>query len=328
MKYETVIGLEVHIQLNTLSKMFCADDAAFGGAPNSHIGVLSLALPGALPRANRAAVERAAKLGLALGCEISKESRFDRKNYFYADLPKGYQITQDAKPVCVGGSVSLPDSGAAIRIHHIHLEEDAGKSNHDQDPHFSLIDLNRAGVPLLELVTEPDFRSAEQVSEFMEILRRLVRWLGISDGNMEEGSLRCDVNISLRPEGQAAYGQRCEVKNMNSMRFARQAIEYEVKRQTAVLQSGGTIEQETRGFDANGGATYSLREKEQAHDYRYFPEPDLPPVRIEVQTLEKWRTEQPPMPWEVEKHLMALGLQPQDARLICQEKATADYLLS
>lgn len=329
MKYETVIGLEVHIQLNTLTKMFCADDAAFGAPPNSHTGVVSLALPGALPRTNRAAVERAAKLGLALGCAVSGESRFDRKNYFYADLPKGYQITQNAMPVCVGGGVSLPDSGATIRIHHIHLEEDAGKSIHDQDPHFSLIDLNRAGVPLLELVTEPDFRSAEQVSEFMETLRRLVRWLGISDGNMEEGSLRCDVNISLRPVGQAAYGQRCEVKNVNSMRFARQAIEHEVKRQTAVLQSGGTLEQETRGFDANNGSTHPLREKEQAHDYRYFPEPDLPPVRISTKTLKLWRVNLPQMPWEVEEHLIKnLGLQARDARLICQEKATADYLLA
>ena len=326
--YETVIGLEVHIQLNTLTKMFCADDASFGGAPNSHTGVVSLALPGALPRTNRAAVERAAKLGMALGCEVFKESRFDRKNYFYADLPKGHQITQNALPVCLGGVVALPDCGATVRIHHIHMEEDAGKSIHDQDPVFSLIDLNRAGVPLLELVTEPDFRNAEQVSEFMEILRRLVRWLGISDGNMEEGSLRCDVNISLRPLEQAAYGQRCEIKNMNSMRFARQAIEHEVKRQTAVLQNGGTITQETRGFDAGSGTTYSLREKEQAHDYRYFPEPDLPPVRILTDTLETWRKELPQMPWETEKHFNALGLQPQDARLVCQEKTTADYLLA
>lgn len=323
--YETVIGLETHVQLATRSKIFCSDNAAFGGDPNTHVSAISLAHPGTLPRLNKQAVEFAARLGLALGCRVNLFSAFDRKNYFYADLPKGFQTTQNDYPICTGGTVQLPD-GQTVRLHHIHLEEDAGKSLHDQDPRDSLIDLNRAGVPLLEIVSEPDLRSGEQVAAYMESLRRLVRWLGISDGNMEEGSLRCDVNISVRPVGSEKLGQRCEIKNVNSMRFARKAIEYEANRQIEILKSGGRVEQETRGFDPATGTTFSLREKEDAHDYRYFPEPDLPPVRLTPAFLERVKSEMPPLPQVLEKEFSEkLGLPADAAALLTQERETAEY---
>lgn len=323
--YETVIGLETHVQLATRSKIFCSDDATFGGDPNTHVSAISLAHPGTLPRLNKQAVEFAARLGLALGCRVNLFSAFDRKNYFYADLPKGFQTTQNDHPICTGGTVQLPD-GHTVRLHHIHLEEDAGKSLHDQDPRDSLIDLNRAGVPLLEIVSEPDLRSGEQVTAYMESLRRLVRWLGISDGNMEEGSLRCDVNISVRPIGSEKLGQRCEIKNVNSMRFARKAIEYEANRQIEILKSGGRIEQETRGFDPASGTTFSLREKEDAHDYRYFPEPDLPPVRLTPAFLERVKSKMPPLPEVLEKEFSEkLGLPADAATLLTQERETAAY---
>lgn len=325
--YETVIGLEIHVQLNTRSKAFCADDAAFGGAPNTRVSVVSLAHPGSLPRLNRRAVESAVQLGLALGCEINRVNTFDRKNYFYADLPKGYQITQQRNPVCTGGQLLLPN-GRLVRIHHIHLEEDAGKSLHDQDPADSLIDLNRAGVPLLEIVSEPDLRSADEVAAYMESVRRLVRWLDVSDGNMEEGSLRCDVNVSVRPQGETRLGQRCEIKNVNSMRFARKAIEFEVNRQVNILENGGRVEQETRGFDAAAGATYTLREKEDAHDYRYFPEPDLPPVVIAPEQLARIREALPALPDALEQQFRNdFGLPAYDAGLLTQERDTAFFFL-
>ena len=351
MQYDTVIGLEIHVQLATRSKAFCADDASFGGAPNTHVSAISLAHPGTLPRLNKKAVEYAVRLGLALGCEINPRSTFDRKNYFYADLPKGFQTTQQFAPVCKKGSLNLkqisntehrkrnnevnahpetlkPSNLVTIRIHHIHLEEDAGKSLHDQDPFESLIDLNRAGVPLLEIVTAPDLRDAEEVTAFMTEIRRLVRWIGISDGNMEEGSLRCDVNVSVRKAGAAKLGQRCEIKNINSMRFARRAIEFEVKRQIEILESGGKVEQETRGFDAESGATYSLREKEEAHDYRYFPEPDLPPVVLSEIFLETIKAGMPPLPQVLEQEFQTrYGLPTQDAALLTQERETAFYFL-
>lgn len=335
MSYETVIGLEIHVQLATRSKAFCADDASFGGTPNSHVSAISLAHPGTLPRLNARAVDYAVRLGLALGCKINPHSTFDRKNYFYADLPKGFQTTQDRNPVCIGGSLTV-DSGretavrslSTIRIHHIHLEEDAGKSLHDQDPSDSLIDLNRAGVPLLEIVTEPDLRSAEEVAAFMTEIRRLVRWLGISDGNMEEGSLRCDVNVSVRKSGEKELGQRCEVKNINSMRFARRAIEFEVKRQIGILESGSRVAQETRGFDAGTGTTYSLREKEDAHDYRYFPEPDLPPVVLTEQYLRDIKNGMPPLPGELETEFREkYKLPDQDIDMLAQDRETALYFL-
>lgn len=324
--YETVIGLETHIQLSTASKAFCGDSAAFGGTPNTQVSIISLAHPGTLPRLNRKVVEYAIRLGLALGCTIKRCSTFDRKNYFYADLPKGYQITQDRNPICLGGQLNI--GGRHIRIHHIHIEEDAGKSTHDQHPTESLIDLNRAGVALLEVVTEPDFRSADEVAAYMEYLRRLVRWLDISDGNMEEGSLRCDVNISVRRVGATTFGQRCEIKNMNSMRFAKRAIEYEVARQIAVLESGDPVEQETRGYDPASGHTFSLREKESAHDYRYFPEPDLPPVLISEAFLEQVQSALPTLPQALEQHLQThYALPAYDASLLTQERDTATYFL-
>ncbi|MBK8965449.1 MAG: Asp-tRNA(Asn)/Glu-tRNA(Gln) amidotransferase subunit GatB [Lewinellaceae bacterium] len=325
--YETVIGLEIHVQLATRSKAFCADDASFGGAPNTHTSAISLAHPGTLPRLNEKAVEYALRLGLALGCDINLNSSFDRKNYFYADLPKGYQITQDQNPVCRGGQLTLNrPAPKTMRIHHIHLEEDAGKSLHDQDPQFSFIDLNRAGVPLLEIVTEPDLRSAEEAAACMEAIRHLVRWLGISDGNMEEGSLRCDVNVSVRETGDPAYGTRCEIKNINSMRFARRAIEFETARQIEILENGGRVEQETRGFDPAGGFTFSLREKEQAHDYRYFPEPDLPPVRIAPEMLEAVRAAMPPLPQVLEQEFQTVHQLPaHDTEQLVQDRQTAQY---
>ena len=327
--YETVIGLEIHVQLSTASKAFCADDASFGGAPNTHTSAISLAHPGTLPRLNAAAVEGAVRLGLALGCRINQHSCFDRKNYFYADLPKGFQTTQDRAPICLGGRYTTGGaSPRTVRIHHTHLEEDAGKSLHDQDAADSLIDLNRAGVPLLEIVTEPDLRSAEEVAAFMSGIRRLVRWLGISDGNMEEGSLRCDVNVSVRKNGETRLGQRCEIKNVNSMRFARRAIEYEVKRQIELLENGGTIVQETRGFDATTGTTYSLREKEEAHDYRYFPEPDLPPVVLSETYIEDLRTAMPILPEALETGFREqYGLPDYDIEMLVQERNTAYYFM-
>ncbi len=324
MNYETVIGLEVHVQLGTHSKIFCADDATFGGAPNTHIGIISAALPGTLPRLNQAVVESAVKVGLAMGCTIDQASYFDRKNYFYPDLPKGYQITQDSRPICVGGSVRV--GARDIQIHHIHMEEDAGKSIHDQDPSLSFIDLNRAGVPLLEIVTQPDLCSAAETAAFMEEIRRLVRWLGVSDGNMEEGSMRCDVNISVREAGSETLGQRCEIKNMNSMRFARKAIEYEVARQIEVLQNGGKVAQQTRGFDPATGTTYLQREKEHAHDYRYFPEPDLPPVVITDAQMAAITAAMPTLPltWE-HTFTNAYQLPAYDAGVLTQERGVAEW---
>ncbi len=330
--YETVIGLEVHVQLGTQSKVFCADDARFGGAPNTHVSAISLAHPGTLPRLNRRAIEHAVKLGLALGSEINLRTAFDRKNYFYADLPKGYQITQDRRPVCLGGKVDLADETAGvktIRIHHIHLEEDAGKSIHDQEPYDSLIDLNRAGVPLLEIVSEPDLRSAEETTAYVETIRRLVRWLDISDGNMEEGSLRCDVNISVRRFGDPQYGKRCEIKNVNSMRFARKAIEYEVARQIALLEKGEKVIQETRGFDPADGTTYSLREKEDAHDYRYFPEPDLPPVVFSQAEIDAMQAALPPLPEQLfAQFQQQYDLPAYDAGQLTQERSVAGYFMA
>ncbi|MFK7937673.1 MAG: Asp-tRNA(Asn)/Glu-tRNA(Gln) amidotransferase subunit GatB [Saprospiraceae bacterium] len=330
-QYETVIGLEIHVQLGTASKAFCSDNARFGGAPNTHISAISLGHPGTLPRLNKKQVEYAVKLSLAMGSEVNLENRFDRKNYFYADLPKGYQVTQDALPIAVGGEMEIEVAGKkrTIRLHHIHMEEDAGKSIHDVDPRYSLIDLNRAGVPLLEVVSEPDLRSGEEVDAYMTAVRQLVRYLGISDGNMQEGSLRCDCNISVRKHGATEYGTRCEVKNMNSMRFARKAIQYEVKRQIDILENGGEIVQNTLNFDPATGKTSPLRSKENANDYRYFPEPDLPPIILSAAYLEKIKAEMPALPWEVRARLTdEFKLSDYNAQLITEEKATADFYLN
>lgn len=328
--YETIIGLEVHVQLATQSKAFCGDNASFGGAPNTHISSISLGHPGTLPHLNKKQIEFAVRLGLALGSEINLLNAFDRKNYFYADLPKGYQITQDKMPICVGGALEIRagEEIKRIHIHHIHMEEDAGKSMHDLDANDSLIDLNRAGVPLLEIVTEPDLRSAEEVDALMTAMRQLVRYLDISDGNMEEGSLRCDCNVSIRKKGDTQLNNRCEIKNMNSMRFARKAIEYEVNRQIQIMESGGKVEQQTLNFDPETGVTTPLRSKEDAHDYRYFPEPDLPPVLILPEYLEAIKFSLPALPWElVEQFTTAYGLSDYDANLLTEEKETALFFL-
>lgn len=294
---EAVIGLEVHIQLSTKSKAFCGDDSSYGGEPNTHVSAISLAHPGTLPRINEQHVVFATKLGLALGCTINPRSFFDRKHYFYADLPKGFQTTQDGEPICIGGSVDLaPATERIIRIHHIHMEEDAGKSLHDGAHVGSLIDFNRAGVPLLEMVTEPDFRSSEEVYIFINKLRRLVRYLEISDGNMEEGSIRCDCNVSVRPTGFKGLNPRCEVKNINSARFARKAVDYEIERQSDLMSNGEKVDQQTREFLPEKGITKLLRGKEDAHDYRYFPEPDLPPILMSVEKIEEIKQSIPTLP--------------------------------
>jgi aspartyl-tRNA(Asn)/glutamyl-tRNA(Gln) amidotransferase subunit B len=329
-QYETVIGLEIHVQLSTRSKAFCGDDASFGGAPNTQVSPISLGHPGTLPRLNRQLLEYAVRLGLALGSRINLTSTFDRKNYFYADLPKGYQITQDRQPICVGGTLSIQvgESEKVIRIHHVHIEEDAGKSLHDTGSPYSQIDLNRAGVPLLEIVSEPDLRSAEEVDAYMSAMRQLVRYLGISDGNMEQGSLRCDCNVSVRRKGSERLGERCEIKNLNSMRYARRAIEYERKRQIDLLEAGGKVVQQTLNFDPATGQTSPLRDKEDAHDYRYFPEPDLPPVVLSPEYLEAVRFSLPALPWEMRARLMEeYGLPEYDAQLLAEEQPPALFFL-
>ena len=320
--YETVIGLETHVQLATESKAFCADRNEFGAEPNRHVSEISLGFPGTLPRLNEKQVAYAVRLGLALGCTINPRSTFDRKNYFYADLPKGYQITQDENPICLGGGLPIRVDGEwrTVRIHHIHMEEDAGKSVHADGEAYSQVDLNRAGTPLLEIVTEPDLRSAEEVDALMSGMRQLVRWLGVSDGNMEEGSLRCDVNISVREAGTEAYGTRCEIKNMNSMRFARRAIAYEVDRQVSLLERGESVQQQTRQFDPQSGTTSPLRDKENAHDYRYFPDPDLPPVVLTDAYVEAARARIETLPWEAYRELTATGISAGDAALLTEDR--------
>lgn len=327
-KYETVIGLEIHVQLGTNSKAFCSDNTQFGAEPNTHISAISLGHPGTLPRSNKRQIEYAVRLGLALGSDISLHNQFDRKNYFYADLPKGYQITQDRLPICVGGKMPIYLDGAykEIRIHHIHMEEDAGKSIHNTDTPWSMIDLNRAGVPLLEVVTEPDLRSAEEVDALMAGMRQLVRFLKISDGNMEEGSLRCDCNVSVRLKGAQKLGERCEIKNLNSMRFARRAIAFERQRQIDLLEAGGKVDQQTLNFDPDTGLTSPLRSKEDAHDYRYFPEPDLPPIQLEQAYVDQLQATLPALPWQ-QFHLFTqtYGLSAYDSRLLTADRTTAEY---
>ncbi|MBV7533667.1 Asp-tRNA(Asn)/Glu-tRNA(Gln) amidotransferase subunit GatB [Chitinophaga sp. sic0106] len=327
-KYETVIGLEVHAQLLTESKLFCSDSAAFGGAPNTHISPITMAHPGTLPRMNKKAAEYAIKLGLACHCAIEKDNYFARKNYFYPDLPKGYQVSQHTAPICNGGYVRITtDAGTRdIKLNRIHLEEDAGKLLHDQDPSYSYVDLNRAGVPLVEIVSEPDMHTSEEAYQYLTELRRLVRYLGVCDGNMEEGSMRCDANISIRLKGATTLGTKVEVKNMNSIRNVKRAIELEVKRQVELLETGGTIVQETRSFDAATGTSFSMRSKEEANDYRYFPEPDLAPFHLSDDFINAIRATLPALPEElIQKYITQYNLPEYDARVICDDKATADY---
>jgi len=327
-KYEVVIGLEVHAQLQTNSKLFCGDSAAFGAAPNTHISPITLAHPGTLPRMNKKAIEFAIKLGLALHCEIEQENYFARKNYFYPDLPKGYQISQHTTPICKNGFVKIKvnDADRNIQLNRIHIEEDAGKSLHDVDENFTAIDLNRAGVPLLEIVSEPDLHSSDEAFAYITELRRLVRWLEICDGNMEEGSMRCDANISIRLKGEKKLGTRVEVKNLNSIRNVKKAIDLEVNRLIDIVESGASIIQETRSFDADKNTTFSLRSKEDADDYRYFADPDLTPFHISDQFLKEVKDSLPALPEALEiKYKEVFQLATYDAQVICSDKALVNY---
>jgi aspartyl-tRNA(Asn)/glutamyl-tRNA(Gln) amidotransferase subunit B len=327
-KYEVVIGLEVHAQLQTESKIFAADAASFGGLPNTHISPITLGHPGTLPKLNRKAVEYAIKMGLACNSQITENQYFDRKNYFYPDLPKGYQITQDKTPICMGGGVKvkLSTGEKIVRFHHIHLEEDAGKSLHTEGSTDSQIDYNRAGTPLIEMVTEPELKSAEEAATFMNEVRKLVRYLGICDGNMEEGSLRCDVNISVMLVGSKVFGTKVEIKNMNSMRFIQKAIEYEVVRQIDAVENNVKIIQETRSFDPATGRTSGMREKETQNDYRYFPEPDLVPLTISEAWLSEVKNMMPALPWELfEKFTKQYNLPEYDANVLTETREVAEY---
>lgn len=326
--YEVVIGLEIHAQLATKSKLFCGDGISFGAAPNTQVSAISLSHPGTLPKTNRQAVALAVQLGLACNCEIEQENYFARKNYFYPDLPKGYQISQHTSPICKGGFITITTSAGTrdIQLNRIHLEEDAGKSLHDQDPQRSFIDLNRAGTPLVEIVTEPNLFSAEEAAQFVTEIRKLVRWLGVSDGNMEEGSLRCDANISLRPKGTTQLGTKVEVKNLNSIRHLKKAIDYEVSRMTTLLLEGDSIQQQTRSFDATTDTTFSLRNKEEANDYRYFPDPDLAPFTITEAYLTQVRANMPELPQQLQERFLQIeGLTPYDARQLSEDMATAGF---
>ncbi len=327
-QWELVVGLEVHAQLLTESKAYSADPNAYGDHPNTNISAVTLGLPGTLPVMNAKTVELAVRMGLACGCSIAPRMHFARKNYFYPDLPKGYQITQDTTPICTGGRIVYQSGGMekVARLVRIHMEEDAGKSIHDVDPFNTLVDLNRAGVPLIEIVGEPDLRSSQEAYDYLVEVRRLVRYLDICDGNMEEGSLRCDANISLRPKGSSTFGTRTEVKNLNSFRNVQRAIEFEAQRQAEVLEAGGTVAQETRTFDAVKGTTTSLRSKEMAHDYRYFPEPDLQPVTVSDAKKEAIRSAMPALPRELQaKYTGSFGLSTYDAAILTDDKETALY---
>ncbi len=336
MDWETVIGLETHAQLSTASKIFSGAATQFGAAPNVQACAVDIALPGVLPVLNKGAVERAVRFGLAVGAEINRRSVFARKNYFYPDLPKGYQISQYELPVVQGGSLTLVLE-QRVKIVHLtraHLEEDAGKSLHEAagNAHSALshgmsgIDLNRAGTPLLEIVTEPDMRSAEEAVAYARALHALVRWIGICDGNMQEGSFRCDANVSVRPKGADALGTRSEIKNLNSFRFLEEAINYEVRRQIELLEDGGTVVQETRLYDPDRKETRSMRSKEDAHDYRYFPDPDLLPLAISAETIERIRSELPELPQaKRDRYIRDHQLSAYDAGVLTSSREVADF---
>ena len=335
--YEIVVGLEVHAQLATRSKIFCGDEVAFACRPNTRVSPVSLGHPGALPQLNKACVELAIKMGLATGCTIAERCHFARKNYFYPDLPKGYQISQDTTPICRSGwlTVRYTDrttgelTTKTIGITRIHIEEDAGKSLHDQDPFDTLIDLNRASVGLIEIVSEPDMRSPEEAMAYLTEVRKLVRYLDICDGNMEEGSLRCDANVSVRKRGTSQLGTRAEVKNLNSISNVGRAIAYEAQRQAELLEAGGTVARETRSFDAATGKTTAMRDKESADDYRYFPEPDLQPLAITPAQLEALRAEMPELPEVIYRRFTETYRLPDfDATLLTESKEMVAFYRS
>jgi len=328
-KYEVVIGLEIHAQLLTKTKAYSSDENIYGATPNTKTSVITLGHPGTLPKANKKVIEYAVKLGIAVGAKIRERNEYARKNYFYPDLPKGYQITQDKTPICNGGIIEIKDDNGnnkEIQITRIHMEEDAGKSIHDLDPFNTLIDLNRAGVPLVEIVSEPEIRSANEAYNYINQVRKLVRYLEICDGNMEEGSLRCDANISVRIKGAKEFGTKVEVKNMNSTRNVKRAIEFELKRQIELIENGEKVRHETRSFNAADSSTISMRHKEEANDYRYFPEPDLQPVIVTEDYIEKVKATLPPLPKELfQKFTKDFGLSEYDANILVEEKGIALY---
>jgi len=331
MTYEVVVGVEVHAQLRTKSKMFCGCTATFGASPNSHTCPVCLGLPGSLPVMNRAAIEMAVRAGLALNCTIGASNRFARKNYFYPDLPKGYQISQYEAPICEHGWIDIAAGAGTkrVRIRRAHLEEDAGKNIHETGTSRSLVDLNRAGTPLLEIVTEPDMSSADEVVAYLKGLRDILMYLDVCDGNMEEGSFRCEPNLSLRPQGRKEFGTKVELKNINSFKFVKDAMEYEIKRQTKVLSEGGTVRQETRSWNIDRGETVVMRSKEEAHDYRYFPDPDLVPLKLDKEWIEGFRSSLPELPAARAKRFVSdYGLPEYDAALLTASKGMAEYFES
>ena len=330
-KYEPVIGIEIHAQLRTKSKAYCGDLNEYGHIPNSLTSAVSLGHPGTLPKFNEEVLNHAIKLGLACECDFTKEMYFDRKNYFYADLPKGYQITQDKTPVCRNGSVLIRLQNGTkkeIELTRIHMEEDSGKSTHDLDPLNTLIDLNRAGVPLLEIVTEPVIKSSEEAYQYVTEIRKLLRYLDICDGNMEEGSMRCDVNVSIMPKGSHQFGKRVEIKNLNSIRNVQRSIDFEICRHASLLEKKKKVGVETRTFDAPSGKTIAMRKKEAAHDYRYFPEPDLNPIKITSDQLSAIQKQMPPLPNELyNKFTNELNLSSYDTLVLLEQKEIALYFL-
>ncbi len=326
-KYETVIGLEVHVQLQTQSKLFAGDANAFGDDPNTHVSPITLGHPGTLPKMNERAIEYAIRMGIVCHCNIARYNYFARKNYFYPDLPKGYQISQHTTPICEGGYVHIKTSTGEknVELTRIHLEEDAGKSIHDQHDQLTLLDYNRAGVPLIEIVTEPVIHSAEEAAAYVTEIRKIVRWIGICDGNMEEGSLRCDANISIRPAGSKTLGTRVEVKNLNSIKHVKHAIEIEVERLIGITERGGKIIQETRSYDADNNTTFAIRTKEDAEDYRYFPEPDLAPFHFTEAFIEEIKAALPSLPEErVRNYITSFGLTEYDAHQLTEDKHLSD----
>jgi aspartyl-tRNA(Asn)/glutamyl-tRNA(Gln) amidotransferase subunit B len=330
-RWEPVIGLEVHCQLLTASKIFCGCPTKFGAPPNTQVCPVCLGMPGVLPVLNRKAVEYAVRAGLALHCDIQPTSIFSRKNYFYPDLPKGYQISMYDRPLMTGGwlEIDTPDGTKKVRLTRIHMEEDAGKLLHEGFPDSAIrsyVDFNRSGMPLIEIVSEADLRSPQEAHAYFSTLRNALVWIGVTDGNMEEGSLRCDANISLRPRGATKFGTKVELKNLNSFKFVQFGIEHEITRQAAVLDGGGTIAQETRLYDPKEDRTHSMRSKEEAHDYRYFPEPDLPPLVVTKQWVEEIRKDLPELPWDRRaRYVDVLGIKEQDARVLTSDRELGDY---